>query len=78
MKVIITMDSGKVYSSELDNSIQAFKERLKKVKSLDELDLLPVDKIGSKQISIRHISSVEAVEESKEVEVDDTDSVVYY
>ncbi|PFL01176.1 hypothetical protein COJ01_11995 [Priestia megaterium] len=68
MKVIITMDSGKEYISELDNSIQAFKERAQKVKGLGELDLLPLDKMSSKQISIRHISSVESIEEFKELE----------
>ncbi|MED4298778.1 hypothetical protein P4678_29790 [Priestia megaterium] len=78
-KVIITMDSGKQYTSKLDSSIQAFKERASKIKDLGELALLPLDKMSHTQISVKHISSVELFEESKEeIKVDDEDPLVLY
>lgn len=62
MKIKIIMDSGKVYTSELDTSISAFLERMAKLNKSSLNHYIPLDTDGHIVVSVTHISSVEAIE----------------
>lgn len=62
MKIKIIMDSGKIYSSELDTSISGFLERMSKLNKGSFNHYITLDTAGNVAISVSHISSVEAIE----------------
>lgn len=62
MKIKIIMDSGKIYSSELDASIAGFFHRLAEHRKESVQNYIVLDEAGNIAVNIAHISSVEAIE----------------